>query len=150
MLSTMIQCGITNIQKAILLLKMQPYKDDTFYELGGCALIYKIACFSFYHLYLSLSHLQSLYLSVPKICVLLLSFLYSLCRYGTLLGNLILMLLLFIHNIIKSVPSGRVHFLIILSCLPFSSSYRFSRVLLYSIISCTYTSKIGCLVFLCA
>ncbi len=112
MLSTMIQCGITNIQKAILLLKMQPYKDDTFYELGGCALIYKIACFSFYHLYLSLSHLQSLYLSVPNICVLLLSFLYSLCRYGTLLGNLILMLLLFIHNIIKSVPSGRVHFLI--------------------------------------
>ncbi len=86
---------------------MQPeYKDDTFWELGRCALNYKIAYFSFYEPFtVSVQRPGSLFSSL---CVLLLSFLYSLRRYETL------MLLLIIHNITKSVSSGRVHFLIFL------------------------------------
>lgn len=68
---------------------------------------------------------------------------YKSCRYGTLLGNLILMLLLFMHNIIKSVPS--VHFLI------FRLVYHFlhhivslSSYSAKSVKSGTYTPNISC------
>lgn len=57
---------------------------------------------------------QKLVSFISSLCVLHLSFLYRLCLYGSVLGNVILMLVLFIHNITKSVPSGRVHILIFL------------------------------------
>lgn len=116
MLSAMIQCGRTNTQKAILL----PCGKNCFFFLNAtwikkwhflrtwwmCFELQNISPF----IYLSLNHSVCTFISSQL--VLLLSVLYSLCRYGSLLGNPILMHLLFIHNIIKSVPSGRVHFLI--------------------------------------
>lgn len=117
MLSAMIQCGRTNTQKAILLpcgknflffFKCNLNKKMTLSE-NLVDVLWTTKYFSFY---LFVAEPYSVCTFISSQLVLLLSVLYSLCRYGSLLGNPILMHLLFIHNIIKSVPSGRVHFLI--------------------------------------